>query len=410
MADDAPGTTGGSAGRPSSAGLRNRTAIAGIGTSAFHEGGGHDAAALVADACERAIDDAGLPPAAVDGVVTETHLMPDVAAASDLRTLVGIEPGFVGATLPLGAGNVTAPLVAAQAIASGTADHVICYFGTNWATQLERSAAERSGMYRFHTDVSSKASLEVPFGWFPQPTQFAGRARRHMHEYGTTSRQLAEVAIQTRANAARTDDALRRDPIDHEDYRASPMLVSPFRLLDCCLITDGAAAFVVSSAAAAEAGPTPPVYVTGVASGVTDSGSASYMTQGDLTASPARVSGPRAYGMAGVGPADIDVMELYDCFTSTTLVQLEDLGVCEKGAGGAFVADRGITVASGALPVNTHGGNLSHAYLLGMTHVVEAVRQLRGTADNQVADAHRALVAGWTLDAHGTLILEDAEA
>jgi acetyl-CoA acetyltransferase len=385
--------------------LRDATAISGIGESAFSEGGGNRAETLIYDACGAAIEDAGLEPAEIDGVVTEAGMMPETVYTQDLKEMLGIEAEYSTSSLLVGAGNVISPLIAAQAIELGLAEHVLCYFGVNWATERE-TMGDDGGPYSYHTEDEYKANLEVPFGWVTQPLYIAAQARRHMHEYGTTTEQLGEVAIQTRANAARNEKATKREELTMDDYLDNPVIVDPFRVLDCCLISDGAAAFVVSSAEAAESGPTDPVYVKGAGAGSSEKSESTYMTQHDeYTKTQATKSGPKAFEMAGVTPEDIDFAEIYDCFTESTIVQLEDLGFCEKGDGGQFVQDRGITVEDGDLPVNTHGGLLSQAYILSMNHVTEAVRQLRGTADNQVPDPDLGLVTGWGGSEHATLIL-----
>lgn len=386
--------------------LRDVAAITGIGESDFSEGGGNRAETLIYDACQEAINNAGLEPQAIDGIVTEAGMMPDTVYAQDLKEMLGVQPEFSTSSLLVGAGNVISPFVAVQAIELGLADHVLCYFGINWASERESMGSDDGGPYTYHTDDEYKANLEVPFGWVTQPLYIAAQARRHMHEYGTTTEQFGEVAIQTRANAARNPTATKREKLTMGDYLDNPVIVDPFRILDCCLISDGAGAVVVSSAEAGERGPTKPVYIKGAGVGTSEKSESTYMTQhGDYTYTQAKKSGPKAFEMAGVTPADIDFAEIYDCFTESTIVQLEDLGFCEKGNGGQFVQDRGITVEDGDVPVNTHGGLLSHAYILSMTHITEAVRQLRGTADNQVENAELGLVTGWGGSEHSTLIL-----
>lgn len=389
------------------AALRNRVAITGIGESAYAEGGGNRAARLILDACRRAVADAGLESEDVDGVVVESELMPGTLAQDELAANLGLDLRFAAESLAIGAGTTAAPLLAAHAIDNGLAEHVLCYFGVDWATRREELGAYEGSPYSYHTREPFKADFEVPFGWVTQPVYLAGHARRHAHEFGTTERQLGEVAVQTRANAVGHPDAQRREPLAMDDYLENPVIADPFRILDCCLISDGAAAFVLSSADDAEAGPNPPVYVRGVGSGFDPVTDTEFMTQhADFTSLPSTESGPRAFEMAGIEPADVDFAEVYDCFTITTVVQLEDLGFCAKGEGGTFVEEQGITVEDGSLPVNTHGGLLSHSYTLGVGHVVEAVKQLRGTAPNQVDGAEIGVVAGWAESEHSTLVLE----
>lgn len=235
---------------------------------------------------------------------------------------------------------------------------------------------------------------ELPQGAIAPAQLYAPMARRHMELYGTTSRQLGEIAVSTRAHAVRHANAVMKRPITLEDHQASRMIADPFRLLDCSLESDGGAALVVSSAERARDMRQPRVTVLGVAEGHPDSPS-SITQRPDLTRLGIAKAAPRAFGMAGVGPADIQVAEIYDCFTFIVLCQLEDMGFCAKGEGGPFVADGKLRLG-GALPTNTHGGLLSQAHMLGMNHVVELVRQLRGHGgDVQVRGAEVGLATGY---------------
>jgi acetyl-CoA acetyltransferase len=214
-----------------------------------------------------------------------------------------------------------------------------------------------------------------------------------MHEFGTTSEQLAQIAVSTREWAALNPRARYRDPISIDDVLASPLQVSPLHLLDCCLVTDGAGAFVMTSAERARSLPKPPVYVLGAAT-CTDHMVIGQMS--DLTTTPGAVSGPRALQMAGLEAADVDVLMGYDSFTITALLHLEDLGFCKKGEGGPFAAD-GHLGPGGTLPMNTNGGGLSftHPGMYGMFLLTEATRQLRGECgERQVAGAEVAVAHG----------------
>lgn len=387
--------------------LSNTIAITGIGESAYTEGGGNAAVDLIFDAAERAIADAGLDPVDIDGIVTESKMTPRTIAPGDLSETLGLDLAYNATIGRVGGGTVASPLLAAQAIEHGPVDHVLCYFGVDWATERNTKGGFEGGPYSYHTQQPLKANIEVPFGWVNQPVYLASVARRHMHEYGTTPEQLGEVAVQTRQNAVANEKAIKRDALSLEEYFESPVIADPFRVLDCCLISDGAGAFVMSSTEAAAGGSTTSVKVRGVGYAPSRRGPSTFMTQHTpYTSLPARESGPRAFAMADLEPTDIDFAELYDCFSITPLLQLEDLGFCPRGKGGDFVQKRGITVSNGDLPVNTHGGLLSQAYILGVNHLIEAVRQLRGTADNQVEDAELGLVGGWGGADHATLILE----
>jgi acetyl-CoA acetyltransferase len=225
------------------------------------------------------------------------------------------------------------------------------------------------------------------------PPAYALAATRHMHEYGTTSEQLAEIAVATRAWAALNPRALYREPLTVDDVLASPWVAYPFHQLDCCLVTDAGGAVVLTSTERARGLGVPVVEVLGSAVAHTHH---MISQMPDLTTTPARLSGAAAYAQAGIGPADVDVAELYDSFTYTVLAELEDLGFCAKGEGGAFVSG-GRTAPGGEFPLNTSGGGLSYTHpgMFGMFLLIEAVRQLRGECgERQVAGAEVALVNG----------------
>jgi acetyl-CoA acetyltransferase len=253
--------------------------------------------------------------------------------------------------------------------------------------------------------MPNKASFEIPFGWYPQVVHFAGMARRHMALYGTTEAQLGAVAIAARRHAALSDNALLNGkPLALADYLAAPYIAEPFRVHDCCLVNDGAGAFVMTSVARARDLRQRPVVVLGVGTGVSEDGEYSSL-RANYLATPAVHSAPRAFAMAGLTPADVDVVTLYDNFTSMVLQQLEDLGFCRHGEGGAFVEGGRIEIG-GALPVNPSGGQLAQAFVLMMNNLCETVRQLRGAAGpRQVRDAQVGLVSGYSGTQHATLLL-----
>jgi len=225
-----------------------------------------------------------------------------------------------------------------------------------------------------------------------------------MELYGTTSRQLGEIAVATRRHAALHGNAIMTSPITIEDHQASRMIADPLRLLDCSLESDGAVAVIVSAAERARDLRQRPVWVMGAAEGHPDSPSV-ISQRPDLTTFGLAKAAPRAFAMAGIGPADIDVAEIYDCFTFNVLCQIEDLGFCRKGEGGPFVENGTITLG-GRLPINTHGGLLSQAHMAGLNHVVELVRQLRGEGGaTQVANAEIGLVTGYGDMGDGSLAI-----
>ena len=295
-----------------------------------------------------------------------------------------------------------APYIAADAIGSGRATHVLNSYAVAWATERERMVGGPGESYLGFPD---KLNLEVPFGFFPQPVYFAAIARRHMIEFGTTSEQFGAIATTFRRHANLTPSAVMHDKtMDLDDYLASPFIAEPLRLPDCCLISDGGAAFVTTSAERARDLARPPVLVAGVGLGISHSG-LHWSQQEPMTSTPQVFSSPGAYAMAGIVPNDVDVLAIYDPFTIVALMQLEDMGFCAKGEGGAFAENDGLLYSGGRLPVNTHGGLLSHAYVLGIAHVVEIVRQLRGEAAAQVSGCRVGVYGGYTGADASTLVL-----
>ena len=293
------------------------------------------------------------------------------------------------ATTPLGgASSVAALQAAAAAVAAGVANHVLIPVGrTGYSGERIGQRVQQVPQFRI------VGEFEMPLGAIAPAQLYAPMARRHMELYGTTSLQFAEVAVTVRAHALLNANALMTEPLSIEDHQGSRMIADPFRLYDCCLESDGGAAVVVSRREAARDLAQPPVTIMAVAEGHPDS-PATITQRPDLTSLGLAKAAPRAFQMAGVSPADIDVAEIYDCFTYILLCQLEDLGFCAKGEGGAFVEGGGIGLG-GALPVNTHGGLLSQAHILGMNHVIELVRQLRGTAGQAQVEAEIGLVTGF---------------
>jgi len=246
--------------------------------------------------------------------------------------------------------------------------------------------------------------FEMPFGSLGPALWYAPMAKRHMYEYGTTSRQFGAVAVAMRKHALLNEKAMMKKPMTLEDHQNSPMIVEPFRLFDCCLESDGAAAVVVTSTERVNDMRNRPVYIMAVAEGhpyppdeITNRLS--------MTEFGVKKAAPRAFATAGITIKDIDVAEIYDCFTWVVICQLEDIGFCRKGEGGSFV-EGGRIELGGELPVNTHGGALSQAHVVGMNHVIEAVKQLRGNAGPaQVEDAEIALVSGYGNFADGSIAI-----
>jgi acetyl-CoA acetyltransferase len=377
--------------------LRGRTAIVGV-ADAVSPTGELDAhgRALEARVIREALADAGLTLADGDGVC---HGQSSVGLAEYL----GIHPRFTESTNTGGSSYEIHVEHAAAAIAAGLCDVVI---GVYASTPRSDRRHGRSREFQRPPGPNPMVEWELPYGMRMPMGPYALAASRHMAEFGTTSEQLAEIAVSTRAWAALNPRARYQDPITVEDVLASPMQSSPLHLLDCCLVTDGAGAFVMTSAERARALARPPVYVLGAAT-CHDHSMISQMP--DLTVTPGAVSGANAFRQAGIKPSDVDVLMGYDSFTITVLLHVEDLGFCAKGEGGPFVED-GRTGPGGLLPMNTNGGGLSYTHpgQYGMFLIVEAVRQLRGDAGpRQVRGAEVAVAhgSGMVLSVMSTLVL-----
>jgi acetyl-CoA acetyltransferase len=381
--------------------VTGEVAIVGVGESDHTKASGRTAREIAAQAVERALDDAGLRPEDVDGI-----MFTPVAADFDDRAFrehFGVEQELWVSRQ--GGGMVwaaSAPYEAALALRAGRARTIVNVFSVAWATERAQMVG---GPGQMHAEELFKQSLEVPFGWFPQPVYFASIARRHMHEYGTTEAQLGAIAVACRRHANLTPAAVMREkPLSLADYLASPKIADPFRKEDCCLISDGGGAYVMTTAERARDLAKPVVTVAGVGLGNSRTG-VHWAEQGEFTATPQKFAAPVAFAMAGLSPGDVDVLTCYDPFTIVSLMQIEDMGFCPKGEGGRFVEGTALHFDGGVLPYNTHGGMLSHAYVLGIAHVVELVRQLRGEAAAQVSDARVAVYGGYTGPQASTLVL-----
>jgi acetyl-CoA acetyltransferase len=379
-----------------------RVAIVGIGEASYSKASGRTATQIGAEAAERAIADAGLRPDQIDGITWNGpgDQFDDRAFHAHFGTSHEL---FVSNEGGATTGAAMAPYTAAQAIAAGKATHVLNVFSVAWATEREQMVG---GPGEAHARDEMKGSFEVPFGWFPQPVYFATIARRHMHEYGTTPEQLGAVAVTCRDHARRNPDAVMRDrPLTLADHLAQPMVADPLRRTDCCLISDGGAAFVTTSADRAADLPHRPAVVAGIGFGESATGS-HWSQQADFTSTPQVFSAPPAFAMAGIAPADVDVLTLYDPATIVSLMQVEDMGFCAKGEAGPRAEAGDLGLDRGWLPLNTHGGLLSHAYVLGIAHVVEVVKQLRGDAGAaQVAGCQVGVYGGYTGGTCATLVL-----
>jgi acetyl-CoA acetyltransferase len=324
-------------------------------------------------------------PAEIDGVIAMSN---GSALAEDFVQAFGIRDLRFSAMVPMGGASPVAALqLAAAVIQAGICRHVLLPTGRDGRGGDATARIAQLQVFR------GVAEFEMPLGAFAAPQLYAAMARRHMHEYGTWSTDFAEIAVAMRHHASTQPNALMRRPITIDDHQNSRMVADPFRLLDCCIDNAGAAAVLVSAPDAARDLRRPPVWLMGAAEGHPDS-PLSITQRPDLTRLGAAKAADRAFAMAGIGRGDIDVACLYDCFTYIVLCQLEDLGFCAKGEGGPFVRGGALKVG-GRLPVNPHGGAMSQAHMVGMNHIVEMVRQLRGEAANQVPGARHGLVSGY---------------
>ena len=378
--------------------LRGAVAVVGVAESRLGEvGPGVTPLELIAEAMAAALDDAGLRKDDVDGLFTASayYGLPGVNVGEEL----GVRPRYSDSTNLGGASFVSHLLHAAAAITAGLCEVALVVYAS---TQRSEGGGLRS--------VVEANPHEAPYRPRYPVSMFALAAARHMHEYGTTREQLAEVAVAARAWARLTPRAFARDPLTIADVLASRMVSSPLTVRDCCLVTDGGGAVIVTSTERARALRRPPAVLLGAGEAHWHRAIAQMP---DITTTAAVDSGARAYAMAGLGPADVDVVALYDAFTINPIVFLEDLGFCAKGEGGPFVAGGGIA-PGGRLPVNTNGGGLSYTHpgMLGIFLVIEAVRQLRGEAgERQQARVDVALVHGngGALSAQATAVLGTLE-
>ncbi|SDD89233.1 Acetyl-CoA acetyltransferase [Cupriavidus sp. YR651] len=384
--------------------LRGSVAIVGVGQAGLGEAHGKTEMEILVEAAKAAVRDAGMSMRDIDGIATASvgatmWVMP-------VAEYLGIQPKFVDSTMIGGSSFVSHMLPAMMALEAGLCDAVLVCYGSNQRT----STVGRAGISKVRAKLDPQP-YENPYAPLQPITSYALAAARHMHQYGTTREHLAEVAVAARKWAQMNPEAMMRDPLGIDDVLNARMVSDPLSVRDCCLVTDGAGAYVMVRADRAKSLAKPPVYVLGNA---TATWHRQISCMPDLTVTAAKESGERAFAMAGLKPSDVDVLELYDAFTINTILFLEDLGFCAKGEGGAFVAG-GAIAPGGRLPVNTNGGGLScvHPGMYGMFITIEAVRQLRGECgERQVQGAEIALVHGngGTLSSQSTALLGTAAA
>lgn len=376
--------------------IKDKYVIAGIGHTRYSLNSGRSELSLALEAIMAAVDDAGLRSTDIDGIVGDHPFRVDamtIGSALGMRSF-----GFFIETEYAGGGVPSGLLHAMAGIEGGRARHVVCFKSLNGATKITVP-----GM-AFDPDPP-EFSFCRPFGLLDPVAYAALAARRHMHEYGTASRHFGAIAMACRKHANRNPNAVMHGiRMTLEDHERSEMIADPLRLLDCSVDVDGAAACVVTSAERARDLRQKPVYIM-AASQACNPSVARFTKDPTLTENETGQLARQLFSMAGLAPEDIDVLQIYDDFTPLVLIALEDLGFCSKGEGGGFVEGGTLEWPQGRFPLNTSGGNLSEGCIEGFNHIVEAVKQMRGTSTAQVGDAETVLVCGATAMATSGLIL-----
>jgi len=372
--------------------MRGQVVIAGIGQTEFGNLPGRSTYSLNAEAVRHALNDAGIPKDRVDGLFVKFPTSRfEFMYGQKLAETLGIVPRIGGVWDQGGAANASMVGYAAMAIAAGQCDVAVVTFADNPKSGTRQAYDKAWG----HDQI---------YGWFGIPAGYAMIAQRHMGQYGTTAEQLGAISVTCRTNGARNPRAQLQKPLTLADYMDSPMIVEPLRRDDCCLVSDGGAAVVLTSAEfARREGLDKTVPILGFGQGQT---SWEVAQRPDLTTTAAKASAETAFAMAGLAPRDVDVAQIYDCFTITALMSLEDYGFCKPGQGGDFCASGAIAL-DGELPINTSGGLLSETGMPGMQLIIEGVRQMRGDAANQVSGARTCAISnqGGVMHTHATLIL-----
>ena len=380
--------------------LRDKYSIAGIGWTEFSKKSGRTVRSLASEACIKATADAGLKISDIDGIVS--YNFNDSAPAIAVATEIGVpQAGYAVDFLSGGNAANLIILSAIAAIEAGLAKTVLCYRAMNGRSGFRLGGGRDMSAYNI-------TQYTAPFGWITYPQAMAMWCRRHMIEYGTTSEQLGEIAVQFRKNAEHNERAMQRTPITMDDYFNSRMIVDPFHMLDICLETDGACAVLVTSTERARDMKHKPIKVIGGAyGGGPDQGEDLFdaIRWPDHSHNYAKYIADDLWKSAGIGPKDIDLAQIYDCFTYSIIMQLEGLGFCNPGEGGPFVQG-GRIAPYGELPLNTAGGLLSEGYIHGLNHVVEAVQQLRGDAGvRQVPGVETCLTTAGAMTCGSALVL-----
>ncbi len=374
--------------------MRGRAAIAGLGITEMGRVYGKSATDFAADAVKLALEDAGLSSADLDGLLINSR---GNGLSLNLQNALGLENlKLLNHMNAAGSTDCAMVQLAVMAVETGMANTVACVFADD-----SLSPGKPSGeAYAQFSGVGLDA-LPGAYGIFGDTPQYAMAAQRHMALFGTTSEQLGAIAVAQRRWAVMNPHAQMRKPITIADHQASRWIIEPLHLLDCCLVSNGGVAVIVTSAERARSLKQPPVYILGWGQGHPGDREDKNIRTG------AAISGPAAMRMAGITPADVDICELYDCFTYMVLVTLEDYGFCSKGEGGPYVQD-GKLGPGGGTPTNTGGGQLSSYYMWGMTPISEAVIQARGQGGERQLPKHDIILVsgnGGPLAHHSTLVL-----
>jgi acetyl-CoA acetyltransferase len=389
---------------------RDKAAVVGIGQTEFSRDSGRSVLSLASEASLKAIADAGLTVDDIDGIVrceqdtVRPYSLAAALGAKNLAYWADTGPGGVAPCMMMG--------LAMGAVMTGQAKAVLAFRSLNGRSETRLGAGGDRMASQVVGGFGTYDEFYLPYGLQTAGQTFALMARRHMLEYGTTAEQLGAVAMTCREHAQQTPHAQMRDrAMTMDDYLASRMISTPLRLYDYCLESDGACAVVITSAERAKDLKKPPVLIRAVAGGAPNDLRPGMMfpvvTREDITELGGRKAGEELWRRAGVGPKDMDIAQIYDCFTISVILQLEAYGFVGKGEGGPYAAS-GALKRGGELPINTGGGHLSEGYVHGMNHIVQAVRQLRGEADMQVDGAELCLCTGGPLPVGSSVVLRKA--
>ena len=386
--------------------IKGKTAIAGLGITPMGRIYGRDAASFAVEAVRFALEDSGLGKEQIDGLLINQATTPFGGLGGlALQEYLGLPNlRFVNSLTMGGATAASMVQIAALAVAHGMANYVVCVFA-DAPLREDRGGGQAYGAWSAGLRPYGLSGLHLAYGLFGINAPYAMAARRHMGLYGTTNEHLGTIAVAQRKWAALNPAAQEREPMTIEDYHRSRWVVEPLHLYDCCLVSNGGIAVIVTTAERARDLRQPPVYVLGMGQG--HPGALTRPGWDADTVTGAGIAKETAFGTAGISVDDVDVCELYDCYTYTVLVTLEDYGFCEKGEGGPFVAD-GKLGPGGSLPTDTGGGMLSAYYMWGMTPISEAAIQARGQGGERQAPKNDIILVtgnGGILEHHCAIVL-----